>query len=418
MIRNPMLPTFPATPIYPEPIFTIHDEAAGQETTMNPNLILELAHAPTFLNVGSSALKETLQAGAPALPAIARLPHAMRCPTWPHRLMRKAALVAVMIVAGWSADVALADQKDSKAPANQKVPAIAARAKPQAAPPVVSARTIPAAPAAKPVIQTSRSPAPQPQSINRAEQNHAASRNGDNDRDNRAQPVIIARPQQPVIVRPVETRREHTSVVIAGGITIGHPGHHGHHGHHGHIDRHPVIHHPQPRPGHVVVIGHGHSHHVHPPVVIAPVRVDGWTLLRDGHDLAAMNAFSDLMRHHPTDATVRVGYAVAAALAGQDAAANSALRAAMACDPNVLARIRLETCLTQRLAHTVNRMADELHRGYGSPNDRFVIAALQYLRSDYRSAYRVANNAIYYGDHQASTHQVRDLALQALTDRH
>ncbi|MHC4948605.1 MAG: hypothetical protein ACYTG1_10120 [Planctomycetota bacterium] len=96
-------------------------------------------------------------------------------------------------------------------------------------------------------------------------------------------------------------------------------------------------------------------------------RTDGaaaWALLARGEAVRALGRFTVRVHVNPADARARAGYALAAALYGDDDAAATAMTRALALDPDVLAGVTVDDDLRPRLTALVTRLAagaDDAH---------------------------------------------------------
>ena len=134
-----------------------------------------------------------------------------------------------------------------------------------------------------------------------------------------------------------------------------------------------------------------------------PTARRGWSLLLvKGDANGAMGVFGALARAYPRDAISGAGYALAAALLGEDEAAVGAMRWAVEADPVSLGDLtgneRLEMIVRDLLAY----FAAEAGRSGGDVDALFMTAAMHYLLHEDNAALSAIAEAIHRGDSDRS----------------
>ncbi len=232
------------------------------------------------------------------------------------------------------------------------------------------------------------------------------------------------------VTRTVGTSRSHTSHTRSHGsahtgssrsgfhfgvsVSKGHATHsprHGSHGsygrpgHYGTHHRPPVVVHRPPvvvhKPHPVPVVKHYPRHGSHHGTVCdSPYgahRQNGWYWLDNDRFGNAIRAFEYQANRDPYNATPKIGYALANALAGNDSRAVFAMKRAVYRDPYALKRLSLNHHLKRHVRELIARYSHR-HRGCGcSHSDRkFMVAALSVIVHDYHTAHDAINQAFHY----------------------
>lgn len=135
----------------------------------------------------------------------------------------------------------------------------------------------------------------------------------------------------------------------------------------------------------------------------------GWSLLAAGKAREAVTAFAIECELDPNYAPAKVGYAIASAVAGEEAAARWGMRRALAIRTDGLAYLPGLEGLTQQLTGLSQRLWSEMAARPLSADDWFFVAAVEYLRHDLQSARRAAQEAQDLGDDSPS---LRNLIAQ------
>lgn len=144
--------------------------------------------------------------------------------------------------------------------------------------------------------------------------------------------------------------------------------------------------------------------------VALPTARRGWSLLLvQGDANGAMGVFGALARAHPRDAFSGAGYALAAALLGEDEAAVEAMRWAVEVDPVSLGDLtpneRLEMIVRDLLAYFAAKAG-----GSGRDVDAlFMTAVMHYLLHEDNAALSAIAEAIHRGDSDRSARALYDL---------
>jgi len=144
--------------------------------------------------------------------------------------------------------------------------------------------------------------------------------------------------------------------------------------------------------------------------VALPTARRGWSLLLvQGDANGAMGVFGALARAHPRDAFSGAGYALAAALLGEDEAAVRAMRWAVETDPVSLGDLtgneRLEMIVRDLLAYFAAKAG-----GPGRDVDAlFMTAVMHYLLHEDNAALSAIAEAIHRGDSDRSARALYDL---------
>lgn len=148
------------------------------------------------------------------------------------------------------------------------------------------------------------------------------------------------------------------------------------------------------------------------PEAPTPTAEAGWSMLRRGDANGAIRVFGALARTHPSDASLKAGYALSAALLDEHRKAVWAMRRAAAADLGSLHYLigddRLETVVRDVLAH----FAGEAKRLEGNVDALFMTAALHFLLQEDNAALSAVAEAIHRGDSTPTARALYDL-LQA-----
>jgi len=127
----------------------------------------------------------------------------------------------------------------------------------------------------------------------------------------------------------------------------------------------------------------------------------GWSALLAGEGRDAMKAFAIEAERHPQRGLPKVGFALAAAMAGDHDRAYWAMRRALRYDADALAQAPLDPALREQLYDWATEQAEraEQQRNGGAA---FMAAAYAYLAGEHEEARRYADLADRYG-HEGSS---------------
>ena len=112
----------------------------------------------------------------------------------------------------------------------------------------------------------------------------------------------------------------------------------------------------------------------------------GWLQLANGKYLDALNIFSTQARIEPHDGTLRVGYALAAAVTGDLHKGVWAMRSALRIDPESLINLTLDASLERIVKNLIAQYLDDREDTLAIVAKEFMIASLYYLLGDNESA--------------------------------
>ncbi len=139
-----------------------------------------------------------------------------------------------------------------------------------------------------------------------------------------------------------------------------------------------------------------------------------WKTLKAGRGSEAASRFEHLTRAYPGRVEPEIGQALALAEAGRLEQGRDAMRRALATDPGMLARLEFDNLMQLKLSKWIGNYEQAAILRNGSDDQRFMLAALNYLKRDYLAARdhldRLENGS---GD-AASTRNLRRLVDEAL----
>lgn len=134
---------------------------------------------------------------------------------------------------------------------------------------------------------------------------------------------------------------------------------------------------------------------------------NAWHLLAGGQIPAAQQMFALKAESSPSSSIPKLGYALAAALAGDYDRAEWAMRRAFKADPTSLDTVRIEPALAERLSSVESYYKDSLYSKASNPNAAFMLAALNYIHQEHEPASDYIELAIESGDLEASTFNLK-----------
>jgi len=124
-----------------------------------------------------------------------------------------------------------------------------------------------------------------------------------------------------------------------------------------------------------------------------------WFMLENGKADEALLSFSDTAHFEPTNSHPKVGYALAAALTGDEKLAIWAMRKAFQIDTPALR----ELAITDELRKQIQLLLAFYQQAEPGNDSAFMTGALHFLIKEERNALSSANHAIGQGDHARST---------------
>ncbi len=144
-------------------------------------------------------------------------------------------------------------------------------------------------------------------------------------------------------------------------------------------------------------------------VVDSSAQLDrAWNLLSDGENSRALRAFGSVASSDLDSGPPKVGYSLAAALAGDENTAVWAMRRAFSFDPNGLMYVPVDDSLTrklERLAERYERRADKHHRA----DDFFMLASVYHFLGESDLARFAITEASGYGDNSLAARNLEAL---------
>lgn len=131
--------------------------------------------------------------------------------------------------------------------------------------------------------------------------------------------------------------------------------------------------------------------------------LDGWALLRADQSRKALNAFAAEAEQYPQRGLPKIGYALASAANNDLTKAAWAMRHAINTDPTALATLSQDDSTHRRIDHLIAIYNTRITDGYTRSDDRFMVAALQTLKLNYRAAQTAITQALSHGDNAQAT---------------
>ena len=135
-----------------------------------------------------------------------------------------------------------------------------------------------------------------------------------------------------------------------------------------------------------------------------------WQLLSDGDAGAALREFAVVCLSRLDDAAPKTGYALAAALRGQDETAVRVMRRALETDAEAVGELAIDETLARRVRRLIDHYAG-LARQTGAADAHFMAGALHALVDDVEDGLASVAEAIDAGDDEPSTRALNDLLL-------
>ena len=151
-----------------------------------------------------------------------------------------------------------------------------------------------------------------------------------------------------------------------------------------------------------------------PQTVPAPAAepAQGWQLLEAGDYERSLSAFAQEATAAPDEGSAKVGYALAAAGAGQLERGVWAMRRAFRIDPNAAGDLHINEQLKPTLRQLARQYAYVPREFADEAGAAFMTAALYYLLHDPTEAQAALDLAEQLGDRKASTAQLQQLIAQ------
>jgi hypothetical protein len=167
--------------------------------------------------------------------------------------------------------------------------------------------------------------------------------------------------------------------------------------------------------------------HTLPPVpeeaVFRPVQprsVDpqqAWTYLENEAYQDALSAFGALAASNSEQGGHKVGFGLAAALAGDKITAAYALRRAFETDPQGAASAPLSPVLRDKMRNLAASYSETLRKDPDNLNVRFLFASVSHLAQDHATARTCLAQAVSGGDKSASTANLQKIVENSLASR-
>lgn len=139
--------------------------------------------------------------------------------------------------------------------------------------------------------------------------------------------------------------------------------------------------------------------------------VDGWTLLSGDQPNArlAMDAFAIQAERFPDRGVPKIGYALTAALQGNDDKAAWAMRRAVLTDSESLKAVPVDGVVANHLRDLAARYESRLNDGFSRSDDAFMLAALRFIQREYAAAQSAVTTAIKSGDTEVTTARLKEM---------
>jgi len=130
---------------------------------------------------------------------------------------------------------------------------------------------------------------------------------------------------------------------------------------------------------------------------------EGWELLAEGAHGPALHAFARRAERRPGDGVPKLGYALAAAEAGELEGAAWAMRRVFRIDPDAAHRAPVDHRLEPRVRDLIHRYRDRLRHDRHAADSSFMVAALHHLLGEDDHAHEALRESRDYDDGRAST---------------
>jgi hypothetical protein len=134
-----------------------------------------------------------------------------------------------------------------------------------------------------------------------------------------------------------------------------------------------------------------------------------WGMLHKGEKEIALNVFANEAQNHPNNGVPKAGYAIANALLGDLDKGVWAMRRAFRISPESLHYLKLEGQSSAVVGDLIQQYKNNLNSQ--KSDSAFMIASLNYIRHEYKSADEYVKIATSEGDSSASV-----INLQRLID--
>ncbi len=139
---------------------------------------------------------------------------------------------------------------------------------------------------------------------------------------------------------------------------------------------------------------------------------NAWETLAQGQVNIALRQFSDETRAYPKAGISKVGYALSSAASGDLRQGIVAMRRAFRIDPVALRYYRIDQQLYSMTNDLIAKYQYKLNRRSQHRDEAFMVAALNYLNSDYSNAYEALERAKRDGDRSHSLRNLQDFLLE------
>jgi len=144
----------------------------------------------------------------------------------------------------------------------------------------------------------------------------------------------------------------------------------------------------------------------------------GWTVLAQGEFQTALDIFAKDAEYFPNAGIPKVGYAIAAAAAGDLMQSVIAMREAFHIDPDSIHYLQFDDKVLAIINDLIDIFEDSLQENAKQPDEAFMLSALNYLKHDYGSAHEAIGRAIMDGDNSPSVYNLHVLIDEELTDEY
>ncbi|MBI4005526.1 MAG: hypothetical protein HY356_02555 [Gammaproteobacteria bacterium] len=144
----------------------------------------------------------------------------------------------------------------------------------------------------------------------------------------------------------------------------------------------------------------------------------GWTVLAQGELQTALDIFAKDAEYFPNAGIPKVGYAIAAAAAGDLTQGVIAMREAFHIDPDSIHYLQFDDKVLAIINDLIDIFEDSLQENAKQPDEAFMLSALNYLKHDYGSAHEAIGRAIMDGDNSPSVYNLHVLIDEELTDEY
>jgi hypothetical protein len=140
----------------------------------------------------------------------------------------------------------------------------------------------------------------------------------------------------------------------------------------------------------------------------------GWTLLAEGKSAEALTRFARLATRHRGNGMPKLGFALAAAMQGDDNVAAASVRHALQTDPQSLNQFSVSQALRTRMTSLIARYQKQEELSYRRGDALIMTASLHYLLGEFTDSQAAIARALENGDKFQTTLGLQQLAARAV----